>query len=86
MQKGCADRKFWYNLYCCNGFRQPETSEAPGNDFPEKKIASISKEYFSVPSDKLFYYLAAPDTPKNLAEEKANEDDETATVAADQQE
>ena len=86
MQKRCADRTFRHNLYCCNGFRQPETSEAPGNDLAEKKIASISKKCFSIPSGKLFYYLAAPDTPKTLAEEKANEADETATVAADQQE
>ena len=53
---------------------------------PENKIASISKKYFSIPSYKLFYYPAAPDIPKTLAEEKANEDVETATVAADQQE
>ena len=85
MQKGCADRTFRHNLYCCNGFRQPETSEAPGNNLPENKIASISKKYFSIPSDKLFYYLAPPDIPKTLAEEKANDDDETATVGADQQ-
>jgi len=46
----------------------------------------FQKTYFSIPSDNFFYYLAAPDTPKTLAEEKANEGEETATVAADQQE
>ena len=57
-----------------------------GTIWQKRKFLPFQKKYFSIPSGKLFYYPAAPDTPETLAEEKANEDDETATVTADQQE
>ena len=38
----------------------------PGKDLPQKKVLSMTKKYWTIPTYKLFYYPALPDTPKTL--------------------